>query len=58
MSIEMDIDKCLAGKPQKHRMPGFEKTEHSIKSILNRRKSVPRVETLKAIAEVKNDLRA
>ena len=55
MSIEMDIDKCLAGKPQKHRMPGFEKTENSIKSILNRRKSVPRVET---IAGVKNDLRA
>ena len=57
VSISVDIDKYLAGKPQKHRMPGFEKTENAIISILNRRQFVPRVETLKALVNIKNDLR-
>lgn len=57
IAIEVDIDKFLSGKPQKHRMPGFERTENALKAILNRRQSIARVETLKAIVNVKNDFR-
>ena len=38
-------------------LPNFKKTEAAIKNILDRRHLVPRVETLKALVNVKNDLR-